>query len=117
MDLENKKILVTGASGGIGSAIVSAFRTEGALVTGTDLVAGNPEADFWIDGDLANRAFCEDLVGEAADRIDDAVDRTLQHEICTDLLPHGFTCFFGSMQVLIFQLYLPYASGTDLLSV
>ncbi|HVP02701.1 MAG TPA: 3-oxoacyl-ACP reductase [Solirubrobacteraceae bacterium] len=44
--LEGKVCVVTGASGGIGSATVEAFRREGATVVGADLQAGAP-------GDLA----------------------------------------------------------------
>ena len=67
MQLENKRALVTGASGGIGEAIVRRLQTEGAIVTGTDLTAC--KADFHIDGDLMNGAFCDDLPAKAADKM------------------------------------------------
>ena len=44
--LEGKTALVTGASGGIGTAIVARFRAEGARVVTCD-VTGTP--DFTVD--------------------------------------------------------------------
>lgn len=64
MKLENKRVLVTGASGGIGAAIVKRFQAEGAVVTGTDVKTS--AADFHIDGDLMDAGFCEALPADAA---------------------------------------------------
>ena len=58
---QNKKALITGASGGIGSALVKALKNEGALVAVTDLNTSNIEADVNFDGDLINSNFCDQL--------------------------------------------------------
>src|SRR5215217_5885421 len=36
-----KRVIVTGAAGGVGSRLVEMFRAEGATVVGTDVVAGD----------------------------------------------------------------------------
>jgi len=64
MQLKNKKALVTGASGGIGQAIVKRLKAEGALVYGTDRVEGS--ADHFLTGDLMDASFCETLPAKAA---------------------------------------------------
>ncbi|KNG93243.1 SDR family NAD(P)-dependent oxidoreductase [Pseudaestuariivita atlantica] len=53
--------LVTGASGGIGKAIVAVLRAEGATVATTDRAG----SDF--DGDLMDAAFCDALPVRVAD--------------------------------------------------
>jgi NAD(P)-dependent dehydrogenase (short-subunit alcohol dehydrogenase family) len=63
MKLTGKKALVTGASGGIGQAIVARLRSEGAQVLGCDRDASD------ITGDLMDPAFCDALPGVAADRL------------------------------------------------
>lgn len=63
MQLKNKKALVTGASGGIGAAIVRRLQAEGATVTGTDLTSS--DADFHIDGNLTDAEFCDALPAQA----------------------------------------------------
>ena len=63
MQLKNKKALVTGASGGIGAAIVRRLQAEGATVTGTDLTSS--DADFHIDGNLMDAGFCDALPAQA----------------------------------------------------
>ena len=63
MKLEGRKALVTGASGGIGQAIVAALRAEGATVIGSDREGSD------INGDLMDQAFCDALPGLAADRL------------------------------------------------
>lgn len=64
MQLKDKRALVTGAAGGIGQAIVARLKNEGAIVTGTDKVAG--AADFSIEGDLTDAKFCDQLPLEAS---------------------------------------------------
>lgn len=63
---EDAKVLVTGAAGGIGQAIVQAFLNEGAEVTPADRERGALGTD-WIIGDLADRAYCDVLPARAAD--------------------------------------------------
>jgi 3alpha(or 20beta)-hydroxysteroid dehydrogenase len=49
MRLAGKRALVTGAASGIGSAVVTAFRTEGALVFGADIEYSDEETHFHLD--------------------------------------------------------------------
>lgn len=58
-DLKGKKALVTGASGGIGQAIVRHLQAEGVIVTGTDL--SDPSGDHQICGNLMDADFCDGL--------------------------------------------------------
>jgi NAD(P)-dependent dehydrogenase (short-subunit alcohol dehydrogenase family) len=55
MRFQGKKALVTGASGGIGQAIVARLRREGATVLTTDRSGSD------INGDLTDAAFCDGL--------------------------------------------------------
>lgn len=66
-ELAQKTALVTGAGGGIGKAIVAAFRNLGVKVTGADL--HNCAADHVITGDLTDPSFCDSLPQMAADRM------------------------------------------------
>lgn len=66
MRFAGQKALVTGAAGGLGSAIVQKLRSEGALVTGTDIQTERIEADHKIAGDLLSAAFCDDLPARAS---------------------------------------------------
>lgn len=59
-----KKALVTGASGGIGSAVVRTLQGKGVTVTGVDLKPGT--ADHSITGDLMDQSFCDSLPQHAA---------------------------------------------------
>lgn len=63
MRFEGKKALVTGASGGIGQAIVARLRAEGARVLTTDRAGAD------INGDLMEGAFCDALPAQAAERM------------------------------------------------
>lgn len=70
MRLENVTALVTGASSGIGEAVSSHFRREGArlLLTGRKerLDTVRPD-DLYVPGDLNDEAFVEDLAHQAAE--------------------------------------------------
>jgi NAD(P)-dependent dehydrogenase (short-subunit alcohol dehydrogenase family) len=61
--LDGKVCVVTGASGGIGSATVEAFRREGAKVAGVDLAEGAP-GDLSLQADVTQ----EDQVVEMYER-------------------------------------------------
>jgi NAD(P)-dependent dehydrogenase (short-subunit alcohol dehydrogenase family) len=69
MRLKNVAALVTGASSGIGQAVSSHFRREGArlLLTGRRerLDTAQPD-DLYIPGDLNDEAFVEGLANQAA---------------------------------------------------
>lgn len=63
MRFEGKSVLVTGAGGGIGRAIVAAFQAEGARVLGTDLAA--PAGDLALEGDITDQSFRDGLPAQA----------------------------------------------------
>ena len=67
MALSGRRALVTGASGGIGRAIVVALQSQGAIVCGVDLTSSN--ADYSIIGDLSDPQFCDALPAEAASQM------------------------------------------------
>jgi 3-oxoacyl-[acyl-carrier protein] reductase len=71
LDLSGHRILVTGASRGIGAAIASALMDSGAQVVvhfqkahaaAEQLVAGSPNGSFCLQADLAIPADCEALM-------------------------------------------------------
>ena len=72
MRLEKTTALVTGASSGIGEAVSSRFRREGArlLLTGRRerLDTAEPD-DLYVPGDLNDEAFVEDLARQAAESL------------------------------------------------
>lgn len=71
--LDGKVAVVTGATGGIGSAIASALSAEGVLVIGVD---ADPEVEgvmtamggHGLSGDLTDAAFTEAVVSHAMER-------------------------------------------------
>src|SRR6056300_351790 len=63
MRFEGKKALVTGASGGIGKAIVVRLKREGATVLTTDRTGAE------INGDLTDTKFCDGLPSQAAEKM------------------------------------------------
>ena len=67
---ENKKALITGASGGIGRVLVKELKKEGALVAATDLSTSTVKADANFDGDLLNANFCDQLPKKVYDKFD-----------------------------------------------
>ena len=64
--LQGKSAIVTGAAGGIGSAIVAAFRAAGAKVAGVDLDAAKMQADLAIRCDVSSESETRDAVERAA---------------------------------------------------
>lgn len=63
--LQGKCAIVTGAAGGIGSAIVAAFREAGAKVAGLDLDAAKIAADVAIACDVASESDTRQAVERA----------------------------------------------------
>jgi NAD(P)-dependent dehydrogenase (short-subunit alcohol dehydrogenase family) len=59
------RIVITGASGGIGTAATAALRARGATVIGLDLVA----SDGVLDCDVCDQASVDAAVAEAAERL------------------------------------------------
>ena len=77
MELQSRTIIVTGAAGGIGSAITAACARQGARVAAVDHVeAAAPsgedipaEAVTPFLADLSESAWCTDLLAEVTDRL------------------------------------------------
>jgi NAD(P)-dependent dehydrogenase (short-subunit alcohol dehydrogenase family) len=63
--LQGKNAIVTGAAGGIGSAIASAFREAGAKVAGVDLDAAKVRADLAIGCDVSSESATREAVERA----------------------------------------------------
>lgn len=66
---DSKVALVTGASGGIGSAITKALREEGARVATVDLATECENSDCHFAGDLTDGAFCDILPSKTVDAL------------------------------------------------
>lgn len=62
-----KTVLVTGAAGGIGRAIVKQLTDEGARVAATDRVVESIEAELTIPGDLTDPEFADSLCSRVVD--------------------------------------------------
>lgn len=72
MRLKNVNAVITGASSGIGQAVASRFRGEGASLALTGRRPELPEAhpdDLYLPGDLNDEAFVSELAGRAADHL------------------------------------------------
>lgn len=73
--LEGKRILVTGAAGGIGDQIVRRLASEGASVAASDLAASldqgspPPAGTINVPGDLSSRESVEQLVAQACNAL------------------------------------------------
>jgi len=61
MNFEGKKALVTGAAGGIGTAIVRLLREAGAVVAVADIDVTGIEAEAHLPGDLTDGAYADNL--------------------------------------------------------
>jgi short-subunit dehydrogenase len=64
--LDGKRVVVTGAAGGIGSALMTALERNGAQVVGIDRVSGVPGV---LEADLTDAASAQRAVTEAAHRL------------------------------------------------
>lgn len=62
---EGKTALVTGAAGGIGQAVVTSLKKEGATVIAADIDLSSVEADAHLPGDLTDPYYCDQLPGAA----------------------------------------------------
>lgn len=69
MDLTGRKALVTGATGGIGGAIVEKLRQAGAEVAAADRDLTNVSAEALIPGDLLDPGYTDALPQAAADAL------------------------------------------------
>ena len=69
MHFNNKKVLLTGAAGGIGMAIGSLFRSQGAKLAVADLDVSSLDADVYLPGDLSDNAYTNSLVEKAAEQL------------------------------------------------
>ena len=69
MRLEGKTAIVTGASSGIGAAIVAALRVEGVRVAGGARRTGEIDADVALELDVTEPASCEAFVTRAAEQL------------------------------------------------
>ena len=66
---QNKKILITGAAGGIGAAITERFRREGAITAVADRDVSMIEADLHLPGDLLNSDYADGLAVAASEQL------------------------------------------------
>ena len=69
MSLAGKTAIVTGASSGIGAAIVRGLRAEGVRVAGGARRAGRIDADVALELDVTDPASCEAFVAQAVDAL------------------------------------------------
>ena len=69
MQFKDKKVLLTGAAGGIGKAISSLFREQGAKLAVADLDVSSLDADVHLPGDLSDNAYTNSLVEKAAEQL------------------------------------------------
>lgn len=60
----DKRVVVTGAAGGLGRTLVELFRAEGARVVATDVVAGDGIVACDLADDAARDAFVADALAE-----------------------------------------------------
>ena len=69
MTLEGKTAVVTGASSGIGAAIVRALRAQGARVAGGARRVERVDADVALELDVTDAAGCEGFVAAAVEQL------------------------------------------------
>ena len=66
---QNKKILITGAAGGIGAAITTRFRREGVITAVADRDVSMIEADLHLPGDLLDVDYADGLAVVASEQL------------------------------------------------
>ena len=64
-DFSGKKVLITGAGGGIGRALITLFRQSGAVVAAADRVVDDLTCDYGLPGDLLDQSYCDALPQKA----------------------------------------------------
>jgi len=69
MNFTGKRVLVTGAAGGIGGAITSMFRIAGAQVAAADLNTNGIDAEAHLPGDLTDQIYAKALPSLAAEAL------------------------------------------------
>lgn len=69
MDLENKKVLITGAAGGIGQAVIRKLKSAGALIAAADRDCSTLDAEITLPGDLLDPGYCNDLPEAASEAL------------------------------------------------
>src|SRR5439155_24237719 len=72
--LDGKTAIVTGASSGIGAAIVAALRREGARVAGGARRTDRIDADVALELDVTEPASCERFVARAVEELGGGLD-------------------------------------------
>ena len=68
MELAGRRVVVTGASSGIGEAVVRAFADAGASVAGISLDGGAPADGYFVAGDTGDPEAVESLAAEVEQR-------------------------------------------------
>ena len=61
-DVSDRRVVVTGASSGIGEAIAAAFGRAGARVAGVSLEGGGPVDGIFVRGDTGDCEMVESLL-------------------------------------------------------
>ena len=69
MDFDGKRVLVTGAAGGIGTAIMRGLRARGARVAAADLKTEGIEAEVLLAGNLTDATYADRLPGKARETL------------------------------------------------
>lgn len=69
MDFSGRKVLVTGAAGGIGASVVARLRAAGAKVAVADRDTGAIDADAHVPGNLLDAGYADALAQRAADAL------------------------------------------------
>lgn len=69
MRFTDKKVLITGAAGGIGTTLVERFRSEGARVAVADREVDAIDADAHLPGDLLDADYADGLAEAARDAL------------------------------------------------